>query len=165
MLTKTLLRWTAFAAIPAAAAVVVVVVVAVRLVPSTARAETTPAVSVVGATTRGSYTGPCPPSPARAPTFQAIISVPSGPTDVTYRWQTGAGDSTDPTPKTLHFPGTGPQHAAITFTETGHLPDQTLAGWIGVYVSSPIMVESNHMRFTTTCHSGRPHRLDPASTH
>lgn len=158
MLTRTLLHRTAFAALLVAA-----VIVAGRLAAPTARAQSAPTVSVVGATARGTYTGPCPPPAERAPSFQAVITVPSGPTNVTYRWLTGSGGSSDPTPKTLHFPGTGRQHAAITFIESGYLPDQTLADWVAVYVSSPLMVKSNHMGFTTTCHSGRPHRLDPAS--
>jgi eukaryotic-like serine/threonine-protein kinase len=118
-------------------------------------------VSVVGATVRTSYTGQCPPNADQAPSFTAIISVPNGPTTVTYQWLTSHGTSTDPSPHVLDFPGGGPQYTVVTFTETGYLPDQTLADWIAIYIRSPRTTESNHLAFTTSCHTGRPHRYDP----
>jgi hypothetical protein len=130
--------------------------------PPSTRGEFVIVPTVVGAVIQGSYTGPCPPASDRAPAFQAIISVPRGPVTITYQWLTGRGGSADPTPKTLEFPNGGPEHVAISFTETRYLPDQTLTDWIAVYIRSPRPAESNHMSFTTTCHTGRPHRLDPA---
>jgi hypothetical protein len=118
-------------------------------------------VSVLSAAVRTSYTGQCPPSIERAPSFTAIISVASGPTTVTYQWLTSDGSSTDPDIHDLYFPGDGVQHAVVTFTETGYLPDQTRADWIALYIRSPLTVESNHLPFTTRCRTGHPHRLDP----
>lgn len=117
--------------------------------------------TVVAAATRTTYGGPCPPAAERAPSFQAIISVPAGPVTVTYEWVTGTGGSPDSGPRTIQFPYGGPQHVAISFTETGYLPDQTWSDWIAVHITSPVKVRSNHVTFTTSCHTGRPHRLEP----
>jgi hypothetical protein len=157
MPAKNLIRWTVATVLAAAA-----VVAAVRAVAWTAHSDGTPAVSVVAAPSRNGYTGPCPPSAERAPSFQAIITVPRGPATVTYRWLTGRG-ITDPPLNTVHLAGTGWQSVAVAYTETSHIPDQTYTDWVAVQVSSPQAVESNHLTLTTTCHSARPHRLDPGS--
>jgi hypothetical protein len=117
--------------------------------------------TVVAAAVRDNYGGSCPPSTERAPSFQAIISVAGGPVTVTYQWLTGSGTSADPILKTIEFPYDGPQHAAISLTETGYLPDQTRSDWIAVYLRGPVRAESNHITFTTSCYIGRPHRLEP----
>jgi eukaryotic-like serine/threonine-protein kinase len=119
------------------------------------------AISVVGAAVRTTYNGQCPPSIDRAPAFEAIISVTRGPTTVTYQWLTGKGNSTDPSRRLLNFTGRGAQQAVVRFTETGYVPDSTRADWVAVFVRSPLAVESNHMPFSTSCHTGRPHRYDP----
>jgi hypothetical protein len=128
--------------------------------PAGPPADTTLTATVLVAASHTSYTGQCPPTTAQAPTFQAIISIPRGPTSVVYQWLTSDGGSTDPSPHTLQFTGDGPQHAAITFTETSYVPNHTLTDWIAVHLISPDAIESNHVAFTTSCHNGRPHRYD-----
>jgi hypothetical protein len=118
-------------------------------------------VFVVAAAVRTSYTGQCPPPADRAPSYEAIISVVSGPTTVTYQWRTGNGRNVDPSPHQLSFPGGAAQYAVVSFTDTDYVPDHTLADWVAVYTRDPRVVESNHMPLTTSCHTGRPHRYDP----
>jgi hypothetical protein len=129
--------------------------------PAGPPADTPLTATVLIAASRTSYTGQCPPPTAQAPAFQAIISVPRGPTAVVYQWLTSDGGSTDPSPHPLQFTGDGPQHATITFSETSYVPNHTLTDWIAVHLISPGAIESNHVAFTTSCHNGRPHRFDP----
>jgi hypothetical protein len=117
-------------------------------------------VSVVAAASHTSYTGQCPPPVDRAPSFQAIITVAGGPTTVAYQWSTN-GSSSNAAPHVLDFPGGGRQHAVISFTETSYIADYSLTGSVSVQVLSPRQVSTDPISFTTSCHTGRPHRYDP----
>jgi hypothetical protein len=119
-------------------------------------------VSVVAAASHTSYTGQCPPPADRAPSFQAIIIVAGGPTTVAYQWLTsGSGGSSNTAPHVLDFPDGGRQHAVISFTETSYIADYSLTGSVRVQVLSPRQVSTDPISFTTSCHTGRPHRYDP----
>ncbi|OLB76690.1 MAG: hypothetical protein AUI14_17965 [Actinobacteria bacterium 13_2_20CM_2_71_6] len=99
---------------------------------------------------KGSYSGPCPP-PKTATTYQAVISVSSGPTTVTFRWTSSNGGDTDPSTKTLTFPGTGPQSQTVTHNEAFYLPGQTTNDWIAVDLMTPSSGQSNHAPYRLTC--------------
>jgi hypothetical protein len=111
---------------------------------------TTPTITASVSAVNGTYTGPCPP-PSDATTYQAVISVSSGPTTVHLRWTTSNGGDTDPSEQTLSFPVTGPQQQTVTHNESFYLPGQTVTDWIAVDLISPVSAQSNHATFTLTC--------------
>ena len=126
--------------------------------PPTIVPNASSAISVVAAAVRTTYTGQCPPSSERAPSFEAIISVTHGPLTITYQWLTGDASGSDPSVRMITFDGSGPQQSVVAYTETAFAPDRTRADWAALIVRSPLAVESNHVAFTTSCHTAGPHR-------
>jgi hypothetical protein len=101
------------------------------------------------------YEGPCPP-PQDATTYQATITVSTGPTTVNFRWTTSNGGATDPSTKTITFPGTGRQSRTVTYNENSYLPDQTVNDWVAVNLISPRTGQSNRASYTMTCTPAAP---------
>jgi hypothetical protein len=99
---------------------------------------------------KGSYTGACPP-PKNATTYQAVITVSSGPVTVTYRWTSSNGGDSDPSTKTVTFSGTGRQSQTVTHNESFYLPGQTVNDWIAVDLLTPTNTQSNHAAYQLTC--------------
>jgi len=112
-------------------------------------------VSATVSAVKGSYTGPCPP-PSNATTYQAVISVSSGPVTVTFRWTSSNGGDTDPSTKTLTFTGTGPQSRTVTHNEAFYLPGKTVNDWIAVDLMTPTSGQSNHAAYQLTCTQAPP---------
>jgi hypothetical protein len=104
---------------------------------------------------KGSYSGSCPP-PSNATTYQAVISVSSGPTTVTFRWTSSNGGDTDPSTKTLTFSGTGPQSQTVTHNESFYVPNTTVNDWIAVDLLTPTSAQSNHVSYKLTCTPNPP---------
>jgi hypothetical protein len=109
-----------------------------------------PTITVTVSAIKGSYTGSCPP-PANATTYQAVISVSSGPVTVSFRWTSDNGGDSDPSTKTVTFPGTGPQSQTVTHNESFYLPDRTTTNSIAVNLLSPTIGQSNHAPYQLTC--------------
>jgi PKD domain/Divergent InlB B-repeat domain len=104
---------------------------------------------------KGSYSGSCPP-PKTATTYQAVISVSSGPVTVSFRWTSSNGGDTDPSTKTLTFTGAGPQSQTVTHNEAFYLPGQTINDWIAVDLMTPTSGQSNHAAYQLTCTQAPP---------
>jgi hypothetical protein len=96
------------------------------------------------------YSGTCPP-PKDATTYQAVISVSSGPTTVRFRWTSSNGGDSDPTEQMLTFSGTGPQQQTVTHNEAFYRPGQTITDWIAIDLISPVTGRSNHADYMLTC--------------
>jgi hypothetical protein len=107
-------------------------------------------VTVQVSAVKDSYSGPCPPPP-NAATYQAVISVSSGPVTVSFRWTGDNGGDTDPSTKTVTFSGTGPQSTTVTHNEASYLPDTTVTDSISVVLISPATGQSNHAPYRLTC--------------
>ncbi|MCF3100681.1 serine/threonine protein kinase [Streptomyces roseoverticillatus] len=102
---------------------------------------------------RDAYTGTCPPQPVSSgPAFRVTFTVDRSPVRLVYHWITGSGQvGTD-------------QSVDVTNGKTVMLrhfeaPRDSGKDWIGVEVTDPQKVTSNHVSFTVTCRgssSGRP---------
>ncbi|MFJ4716967.1 serine/threonine-protein kinase [Streptomyces sp. NPDC088785] len=114
---------------------------------------TTPAQSVRVTVTavRGSYSGPCPPPGAAAPSFTATITVGRTPARVEYRWVTKGGRASDPGWKTLDLGSGGARTRAVSTAQTRYEDGGTLHDEIGVEVRGPVAVTSNFVAYAVTC--------------
>ncbi|MDX6350497.1 MAG: eukaryotic-like serine/threonine-protein kinase [Streptomyces sp.] len=135
----------------------------------TASSSTTPPpalhLTVIVSATRDTYTGPCPPPDAAAPSFSAVITVSRTPATVTYRWRTHNGGSSDPAWKTAHFAAGDPTSRTVTHTELSHPADYNPStDWIAVDVNQPLTLQSNHVPFTVTCESPSPSASSPSAS-
>ncbi|MER7345364.1 serine/threonine-protein kinase [Streptomyces aurantiacus] len=120
---------------------------------------TTPAQSVRVSVSahRGSYSGPCPPPPAEAPSFTATFTVGRVPVDVRYRWVTAEGESSDPGWKTLSFPSGGGKTRQVNHVEVPSWTDPgTHRNSIHVEVRSPANITSHAVGYSVTCEEEEP---------
>lgn len=119
--------------------------------PTVSPAATNPSVHV--SAVKSSYTGLCPP-PSDATRFKAVISVPSGPATVKFRWTTSNGGDTDPSTQTVTFPSGGAQSKTVYHNESFYPPGPypaTKNDWVAVKFISPITSTSNHVNLTVKC--------------
>ncbi|MFH8790417.1 serine/threonine-protein kinase [Streptomyces roseoverticillatus] len=102
---------------------------------------------------RDAYTGPCPPQPVSSgPAFRVTFTVDRSPVRLVYHWITGSGQVG------------ADQSVDVTNGRTVMLrhfeaPRDSGKDWIGVEVTDPQKVTSNHVSFRVTCRdsaSGRP---------
>ncbi|MGW2344123.1 protein kinase domain-containing protein [Streptomyces sp. NPDC001661] len=101
---------------------------------------------------RGSYSGPCPPPAAAAPSFSATITLGRVPASVQYRWVVRGGEASDPGWKTLNVPkGAANKSRTVSTTQTRYEEGGTLRDRIGVEVRSPLAATSNYVSYATTC--------------
>ncbi|GGS01501.1 hypothetical protein GCM10010252_45140 [Streptomyces aureoverticillatus] len=115
---------------------------------------TTPAqsVRVSVAAHRASYTGPCPPPPAEAPSFTATFTVGRVPVEVRYRWVTAEGESSDPGWKTLSFSSGSGKTKQVNHVEVPSWTDPgTHRNSIHVEVRSPANITSHAVGYSVTC--------------
>ncbi|WP_156721751.1 serine/threonine-protein kinase [Streptomyces apocyni] len=106
--------------------------------------------------TNDSYSGPCPPPAAQAPSFTASFTVGRTPVTVEYRWLTKTGQPTNPGWKTLQFADGGDKTQQVNHTELGHDPDGTLDNEISVEVRDPVTEKSNAVAYSVTCEQEPP---------
>ncbi|WKU44140.1 serine/threonine-protein kinase [Streptomyces sp. VNUA116] len=102
---------------------------------------------------RDAYTGPCPPQPVSSgPAFRVTFTVDRSPARLVYHWVTGNG----------HVGGDQSVDVGTSRTVTlrhFETPRESGKDWIGVEVTDPQKITSNHVSFTVTCRdssSGRP---------
>ncbi|MFF7182296.1 protein kinase [Streptomyces sp. NPDC008121] len=105
---------------------------------------------------RGSYTGPCPPPAAEAPSFTATVAVGRTPASVEYRWATESGESSTGAWRRLEFAAGGPPQRRVGHTEPAHRADGARRDRIRVEVRAPVEVRSNWVRTSVTCEEATP---------
>ncbi|MEV4925164.1 serine/threonine-protein kinase [Streptomyces roseoverticillatus] len=102
---------------------------------------------------RDAYTGPCPPQPVSSgPAFRVTFTVDRSPVRLVYHWITGSGQ----VGADQSVDVTNGRTVALRHFEA---PRDSGKDWIGVEVTDPQKVTSNHVSFTVTCRgssSGRP---------
>ncbi|NGO72950.1 serine/threonine protein kinase, partial [Streptomyces sp. SB3404] len=113
-------------------------------------------VTLTVSTVRSSYTGSCPPPPAAAPAFSAVIRVTRLPAKVEYQWYTRSGKGTDLHWKTLDYPADGAKERTVNHTETLYSPADTRTDQIALKVRAPHQLQSEHLEFSITCESTQP---------
>jgi serine/threonine protein kinase len=125
--------------------------------PSSSESSSAPQsvqVSVAGANT--DYSGSCPPSNTKAPTFTASITVGKLPAEVSYRWVLKTGSVSDPGWKTISFPaGDGKTKRDRVFLTT-YSNSGTFRNEISVEVRTPVKTTSNSVPFSVTCLTETP---------
>lgn len=119
----------------------------------------TPVVSASVRTVSAAYSGVCSAA-GQGPTFDAVISVSSGPVTIAYHWTlTDPKGSTTPVPRTLTFPGTGPQtETALYSVPVDHYGAGTINdGQISLQLDSPRTTAApEQLRYEISCSSASP---------
>ncbi|MDV9172805.1 serine/threonine-protein kinase [Streptomyces sp. W16] len=125
--------------------------------PSASKSSSAPQsvqVSVAGANT--DYSGSCPPSNTKAPTFTASFTVGKLPAEVSYRWVLKNGSVSDPGWKTLSFPAGGGKTKQDRVFLTTYSNSGTFKNEISVEVRTPVKTTSNSVPFSVTCLTETP---------
>jgi len=125
--------------------------------PSASKSSSAPQsvqVSVAGANTQ--YSGSCPPSNTKAPTFTASFTVGKLPAEVSYRWVLKNGSVSDPGWKTLSFPSGGGKTKQDRVFLTTYSNSGTFTNEISVEVRTPVKTTSNSVPFSVTCLTETP---------
>jgi serine/threonine protein kinase len=100
------------------------------------------------------YSGQCPPSDGKAPTFTATFSVDRLPVQLSYRWVSKDGSITDKEWRTLAFPSGGGRTKQASVSLTTWSKTGTVKSEIGVELNAPHRGRSNMVPLSLTCGAG-----------
>ncbi|MFB7465650.1 serine/threonine-protein kinase [Streptomyces sp. NPDC056224] len=113
-------------------------------------------VSVYVDTVRATYSGTCPPSAERAPSFTATVEVEKTPVELEYRWATRSGRTSGPGWRSVTFGEGGPRSRRLEHTELTHAPGAGFEDAVRLEVRGAAEVATQWVGTSVTCEEGTP---------